>query len=171
MNEEEQRRFRVFCVIVAVSCIYSLAYAYMIYNAIGSAGNGKVYDGEFMVDGEDFAPAIRIGEIIVKTIADGIRAVILLVIGAFWAVIGNVLAFIYLYTRTLKESLYISKKEISLTRRVIWGSLIAELILAFILIQRESLWIALLLFWQMPLFANLPYLWKMKARYKKINQH
>lgn len=46
MNKEGQRRFCVFCVFVAVSCICSLVYAYMICNAMESVGNVKVSDGE-----------------------------------------------------------------------------------------------------------------------------
>ena len=171
MNKEEHRRFCVFCVFVAVSCICSLVYAYMVCNAMESVGNVKVSDGEFIVDGEDFAPIIQISEMIVKIMAKGIMTLILLMFGVVFAVIGNVLAFIYLYKLTFKENSYISKKGIFLTRIVIWGILIVEFILAVILIQRDFLWIAILLFWQMPLFANLFYLWKMKKQYKRINKY
>ena len=58
MNKEEHHRFCVFCVLVAVSCICSVVYAYMVYNAMESVGSVNVFDGEFMVDGEDFAPII-----------------------------------------------------------------------------------------------------------------
>lgn len=171
MNKEEHHRFCVFCVLVAVSCICSVIYAYMVCNVIESVGNVKVSGGEFMVDGEDFAPIIQISEMIVKIMAKGIMALILLMFGVLFAVIGNVLAFVYLYKFTLKENSYISKKGISLTRIVIWGVLILEILLAVILIQRDFLWIALLLFWQMPLFANLFYLLKMKKQYKRMNQY
>ena len=171
MNKEEQRRFCIFCVFVAVSCIFSVIYSYMVYNAMESVGNVKVYEGAFMVDGEDFAPIIQISEMIVKMIAKGITTLIILIFGVIFAIIGNVLAFFNLYKLSFKKGLYISKKEISLTRMVIWGTLIVEFILDVILIQRDFLWIALLLFWQMPLFANLFYFLRMKKQYKRMNQY
>lgn len=75
-----------------------------------SVDNGKVFDGAFMVDGEDFAPVIRTGEIIVETIAGVIRAVILLVFFWLWLAMCWRL---FIYTHFERKLMHIKKGDIS----------------------------------------------------------
>lgn len=165
MNKEEKDRFTAFCVRVAISCICSVAYAYMAYYAMDSADHIR-FCKDFWVDGEDFAQLFQLFEVMVNIII----AYLLWWAGIFFIAVGNAITFCAFNDNVQKKESYISKKEISLTRRVIWYCLAVELILAAIRMPWDSLWVALALYWPMPLFASVPYLWTLKARYKKMNQ-
>ena len=58
MNKEEQRRFYIFCVFVAVSCICSAVYAYIVYYAMDSSFNAKGFD--YVVQDENLAFIVQL---------------------------------------------------------------------------------------------------------------
>lgn len=165
MSSSEKRRFIAFCIVVVLLCICSAAYTCEVYglmNPAGTADNIK----EINIDGEDFTPVFKLGAFFVQ----GFVAVITLMSYNVFVLIVNVLLFLALRLITIRKAPYISKKEIVLTGKMIWSSLIVSFILSVVLTEWKFALTAASLFWQMPLSANLIYLPGLKSRYKKLNQ-
>ncbi|MDE7270137.1 MAG: hypothetical protein K2N81_06645 [Acetatifactor sp.] len=165
IDKIKEHRFAVLCIIVAVSCICSVVCTYSIYS-LDKPVSGMMNADDITVDGEDFTPIVGFFGLMM----DGIVVTIVTVLCIMLISIGNILWFLIFWLIAIREASHVSVREISLTRRVIWGSLIATLMLAMILTKWNMVQIVLLLFWQMPLLANLFCVLGLKSRYREIQE-